>query len=147
MIHRTIYMSDARPGFSEDDLKQVLAVSRRNNARAGLSGLLIFHEGRFFQVLEGEPAALQPRYARILQDPRHQNVSVVQDGPAQERAFGRWKMGFRRPGDLDASLRDSVLSIYDLVPPTSPERGRDERVRREVRSFLAGYRHLVRTRG
>ena len=129
MIHRIIYISDARPGFSEADLKQVLAVSRRNNARAGLSGLLIVHEGRFFQVLEGERATVQARYARILRDPRHRNLSVVQDGPAKERAFGQWKMGFRQPGDLDPSLRDSVLSICDLVPPNSPARGRDERVR------------------
>lgn len=147
MIHRTIYISDARPGFSDADLNQVLAVSRRNNARSGLTGLLILNEGRFFQVLEGAQANVRTRYARILKDPRHQNVSVVQDGPAQERAFGRWKMGFRQPGDLDPALRDSVLSLYDLVPPNSPERGGDREVRLEVRNFLAGFQRLVRTRG
>ena len=147
MIQRTIYVSDARPGFSNADLNQVLDASRRNNARRGLTGLLILHEGRFFQVLEGPRAAVQARYARILGDQRHRNIHVVHDGPAERRAFGQWKMGFRQPADLDPALRDSVMSVYDLVPRDSDARGDDERVRREVRSFLAGFQRLVRTQG
>ena len=147
MINRKIYISAAAPGFSRADLNNLLAVSRRNNAAAGLTGLLIFHQGRFFQILEGARASVGACYARIERDTRHTGLVLVENGSAQARAFDRWKMGFAHPGSLDPKLRDSILSIYDLVPPDSEGRGTDRRTRVAVRDFLAQFQVLSRARG
>ncbi|WP_101068218.1 BLUF domain-containing protein [Roseovarius salinarum] len=142
MFFRRIYTSTAAPGTGEHAVGDILRRSRRNNAAAGLTGLLVFHQGRFFQVLEGPRPAVLACYGRISGDPRHGKMRLLDEGPAQQRAFGDWQMGYGRPQDLPAAQRDGVIAILDLVPPDSAARGADVQVRRAVRDFLSGFRHL-----
>jgi len=50
-----------RPG----DLDDILTASRRNNALMGISGLLLFIDGGFLQMLEGEERAVRELYTRV----------------------------------------------------------------------------------
>jgi hypothetical protein len=47
-----VYASSAKQLFSEEDLTALLQQSRDNNTRLGLSGLLLYKDGNFMQVLE-----------------------------------------------------------------------------------------------
>jgi hypothetical protein len=53
------------------------------------------------QVLEGDGAAVRWLSSRISRDPRHRDVKALMDGPATEREFPDWSMGFRNLDDLD----------------------------------------------
>ncbi|MEE2915447.1 MAG: BLUF domain-containing protein, partial [Pseudomonadota bacterium] len=68
MAYQLVYISSA---IGRVDGDAVLAVSRRNNARDGITGLLYADGRRFLQVLEGERAAVERAYQRIAADPRH----------------------------------------------------------------------------
>jgi hypothetical protein len=142
MLFRRIYVSLAAPELDDRNLDDILAASRRNNADAGVTGLLVLYQGRFFQVLEGPRAGVVTCYDRIACDPRHRDMRLIHEAPDHDRAFAQWRMGFSRPDSLRPDLRAAVVSLFDLVPPDSPARGQDDRVRREVRAFLAGMRHL-----
>ncbi|WP_101068217.1 BLUF domain-containing protein [Roseovarius salinarum] len=142
MLFRRIYVSQAAPGVGEQCIARILAQSRRNNQAAGLTGLLIFHEGRFFQVLEGRAPDVLACCARIAEDPRHTDMQILQEGRVTTRAFAGWKMGYGWPQALPDARCDGVIPLHDLVPPDSPARGADGQVRRAVRDFLAGFRHL-----
>ena len=48
------YSSSAAVPFSEGDLLELLTRSRENNTAKGITGLLLFKEGKFLQVLEGD---------------------------------------------------------------------------------------------
>lgn len=77
-----------------EEVDRILAVSQRNNARAGVTGALIFNNGFFGQVLEGPEEAVDATFERIQADPRHRDVTVLGVKPVVERAFGDWSMGF-----------------------------------------------------
>lgn len=101
-MYYLIYVSSATEQFSTDELLDLLAKCRENNARAGLTGMLLHKDGNFMQVLEGEEAAVQAVHARILLDPRHRGIITLLQGPQAERQFPGWSMGLRRLRSADA---------------------------------------------
>lgn len=97
LIH-LIYVSTAREPADTSLLDEILAVSSRNNAPQGITGMLLYAGGTFMQVLEGEEAAVDATHHRIEGDPRHTGIIVLERAPIAERSFARWSMGFRRIG-------------------------------------------------
>ena len=73
-MHRLIYVSAAREEMSPEQLDSILAVARKNNEPAGVTGLLLFHDGSFFQVLEGPKDAAIRIFYVIERDHRHSRV-------------------------------------------------------------------------
>ncbi len=112
----------------EREIDQILATSRRNNAGRGITGALLFNEGSFAQVLEGEHAALQDCFGRIQVDERHDSVQLLAFEPIAERSFATWSMAYEATGthaaarfgeiahstDHDRSLLDGDV-IFELV--------------------------------
>ena len=90
-----VYASSAVRLFTPEELTDLLAVSRVNNARAGITGMLLYKGGNFLQVLEGDEQPVEALHAKILRDPRHKGVITLLRGPLEERAFPGWSMGFR----------------------------------------------------
>lgn len=89
------YISSATSRCSEEDLTLLLAQSRENNAKLGITGMLLYKDGNFMQVLEGEESAVRSLYARIERDPRNKGNIVLLQGHAEESQFPDWYMGFR----------------------------------------------------
>lgn len=97
-IYRLVYTSRNLLEGGEEEQKAaiagLLAVSKRNNARVGVTGALLFNGGSFAQVLEGSRAAVEATFERIQRDPRHSDVAVLQCEPVAARGFPNWSMGF-----------------------------------------------------
>lgn len=93
LIH-CIYASTAAAEFKERDLPALLKHIRARNARLGVTGMLLYIESSFFQVLEGPPATVPKLYETIAADPRHTRVTRIISEPIARRAFGDWTMGF-----------------------------------------------------
>lgn len=90
-----IYVSEL-VNNDESLIPAILATSLRRNLEDGITGMLLYANGNFLQVLEGERAAVEATYARICQDPRHSNAVKLVEEPVKERHFAQWSMGFRR---------------------------------------------------
>ena len=90
-----VYASSAVQPFSGSDLEELLATSRENNAKADITGMLLYKDGNFMQVLEGEEEAVRALYDKIAVDPRHRGEILLQQGFTEERQFPSWSMGFR----------------------------------------------------
>jgi hypothetical protein len=93
-MHQLLYASSTSRDCSEQQLEEILTASRRNNPKLGVTGMLLYCEGGFMQVLEGTPDVLASLYARIAMDKRHWNARILLDRQAP-RTFGDWSMGFR----------------------------------------------------
>jgi hypothetical protein len=89
-----IYASAAVHDFSAAELTELLEVARNNNDRLGVTGLLLYVEGNFFQVLEGEPRAVSQIYESIGRDQRHTHVTQIISESISRRVFTEWSMGF-----------------------------------------------------
>ena len=78
------------------NIAEILSVSQRNNWRDGVTGALVYADGRFFQVVEGRPEAVDRLLARVGADPRHADVEVVLNRPVETRGFSEWSMAMPR---------------------------------------------------
>ncbi len=81
------------------EVASILAASRANNARDGVTGALLYSDGCFAQTLEGELETVQRTFERIQCDPRHGEVIVLQAGRATGRLFGAWSMALAEAAD------------------------------------------------
>lgn len=95
LIH-CVYASAATRDLDTEELKAILEAARKNNARLGLTGMLLYAEGSFFQVLEGPPEVVDALYATIEHDKRHAQVTLIIREPIPKRHFDSWTMGFYR---------------------------------------------------
>jgi hypothetical protein len=95
-------------------LSDILNVSKRNNARDGITGVLMHHDGIFFQILEGDKRAVENCYERILNDRRHSSLSVIIDGAIDSITFPDWIMGYAGPAKISGCSNEEILSLNDL---------------------------------
>ena len=63
--------------MSNDALKELLHVSRANNERNRITGMLLYKNGHFMQVIEGEEARVTELMNIIKKDIRHKNVDIL----------------------------------------------------------------------
>ncbi len=113
MYEQLVYISTSRAIVpSANEIEDILRVSRSNNQRDELTGLLIVGGRRFLQVLEGSSAALQRAYDRIKRDQRHFAMVELGRKPLTERSFGNWAMGFEQSG---SSLMEVVGTLTDRL--------------------------------
>lgn len=90
-----VYVSSAVTLFSPTELVKILMKSRQNNEERGITGILLYKDGNFMQVIEGEEGAVREVYAKITADPRHQGMITLLQGCQEERQFPQRSMGFR----------------------------------------------------
>lgn len=98
-----VYGSSAVRSFSKSELVELLTQSRAKNARLGVTGMLLYKDGNFLQVIEGDEAAVRQLFGSILKDVRHRDILVIDENTVSERQFGNWSMAFRNLGDKDLS--------------------------------------------
>lgn len=94
-----VYVSTAKQKMTDEELKSILEVSRDNNRKRNISGMLLHRGGFFIQVLEGEQADVEAIYDKIKKDPRHGSILKVYQAKIKERSFADWSMGFNKIED------------------------------------------------
>ena len=89
-----IYTSEAKTKFSPAELQELLLIARRNNDRDAITGMLLYEDGTFLQVLEGENDVVDATYQRIAADKRHHKIMLIARFEVDHRSFHDWEMGF-----------------------------------------------------
>ncbi len=136
---RLVYVSTANPTLSDDDLLNILRVSRVNNARDGVTGLLLYKDGNIIQAIEGPAEKIEDLLDRLARDTRHRDIQVLSREQVEERLFPNWSMGFRRADDLAEADREH-LSAFLEGGRLSLQRER----RTRVQILLDTFREIVR---
>jgi Sensors of blue-light using FAD len=90
-----IYVSTSIKLLSDQELLDILKVSRENNDSSEITGLLLYKGGNFMQVLEGADETVIALYEKIKIDPRHKDVSIISKEQIQSRQFSEWGMAFQ----------------------------------------------------
>jgi hypothetical protein len=117
-----IYLSAATIPFSTLNLLELLKRSRESNSRLGITGMLLYKDGNFLQVLEGNAKKVSALYEKIAQDRRHRRLITLSQSPCVDRAFPHWSMGFHDLNSPDvlgtpgfSSFLDTSLTAADFV--------------------------------
>jgi hypothetical protein len=127
MTYQLAYTSFSRLPLQETTLSDILEVSRRNNNRDEITGILMYQDMTFFQVLEGEQSAVENCYnKRINNDPRHGSLSLIWYGLAERRVFSDLAMGYVGPHEIGRYTKGTFTSLDDLGgDETSPANSKD----------------------
>lgn len=94
-MHAIVYVSSAKQLLPEEELLDILARSRRNNATLGITGYLTYYDGNFAQLIEGDREPVELTFERIKADYRHSQIKLLHNAPSKQRIFPDWRMGFR----------------------------------------------------
>jgi hypothetical protein len=111
-LFRMAYVSTASKSFDSAELREMLKESNRRNKEAGITGILLYKDGQFMQVLEGPGQAVAETFSRISKDPRHHGIMVLLKGAVQERRFPDWSMAFR---DLNLPDHQDVPGFNEFL--------------------------------
>lgn len=94
MTFQLIYSSVSSTPMQMDELEDLLEHAQASNPHHGITGALVYADGYFLQILEGERGAVQDLMARIGKDLRHETIAVLQAAEVQRPAFADWKMAY-----------------------------------------------------
>ncbi len=117
-LRQIAYISHAtRPMDHLRNIAEILGESQTNNWRDGVTGALVFADGRFLQVIEGRPETVERLLTRVSADPRHTGVEVVLRRPVESRGFADWSMVVPRiTPEAEPLMRQAVdLAVPDPV--------------------------------
>ncbi len=119
MLIRLVYASTAQSGVDLNEFKRILLQAQANNHRRDLTGMLAFNSKIFLQALEGSRDQINDLYARLMRDPRHKTVTLLNYKEIEERHWANWSMGFAAPNTDNRALflkysQQSVFNPYNM---------------------------------
>lgn len=120
-LSRLLYYSVNRVqnqgGNLQQELKEIMLASQRNNPPLGVSGALIFNYNYFAQVLEGDRKVITHVFNKSTQDSRHSDIVLLETRPIQERMFVTWNMAF-----VGAAVTENELRRFGSSSEFRPEK-------------------------
>jgi len=114
-LHQLVYLSESTSKMSTDDLLPILNRAKPNNAAIDVTGSLFYNGGWFLQVLEGPAATLTALYDKISKDPRHKNLRLLYNEPAEFRTFTRWSMNMTNLDDRQSDKYEELVEIIEAA--------------------------------
>ena len=108
---RLSYASTTMHDWSPEELLTLLTNCQTNNAANNITGILLYANQTFFQVLEGEEGVIDKVFAMIEKDTRHKDCTLISKEKIKERAFPYWSMGFEK---IDVNDLHNVKGLNDF---------------------------------
>jgi hypothetical protein len=114
LLHQTIYCSRATAGVDDAAVARIIATAHRVNPERGITGLLVFGSGVFFQWIEGPRDNVTELMDRIRTDPRHEYiVTLSETEEVRERLFPDWDMELVTTTEIRDVLLDALATAED----------------------------------
>ncbi len=110
-----VYASAATRPFSSNALTVLLDKARARNRFYDVTGILLYHNGSFLQVLEGPESNVERIFSSIERDPRHTENKVLVRQELQRREFGEWAMSFTDTAQL-TQKPDGLVDYHRALP-------------------------------
>ncbi|GAA0538153.1 hypothetical protein FHS83_003544 [Rhizomicrobium palustre] len=110
-MFQLVYVSTAAWPMSNSDIDRILNLSRCNNGRLEITGVLVRMDQGFLQILEGPKDSVLSVFAKVQRDLRHIGLRVLVQQETADRLFADWAMGFEK---LDPSAPQSA-ALYEVT--------------------------------
>lgn len=138
-LYRLVYTSARSKSCDDAEIEKILEASRRNNKPLGVTGMLIYTQDRFLQVLEGEYDKVMSLYHKIEKDRRHGGTNMRFCEEVSTRYFLDWDMASKKMDVADieykSSISDSKKELYRSMMNGDVHSYKDEGMR-VLKTFL-----------
>ncbi len=94
MLYQIMYSSQATVPMTAAALEEILADARAGNQARNVTGALVYADGVFFQIIEGEQDVVLTLLASIASDSRHKDLKVFYEAEVDARSFASWRMAY-----------------------------------------------------
>lgn len=110
MLSQLVYVSNRKQTCTEKEIDKILDSCKRNNPSLGITGVLLYSEMKFIQLVEGDAKLIMELYDKIKQDPRHSSPILISYGPIKEKAFPSWHMGSKNISKNEVEFKTDISS-------------------------------------
>jgi hypothetical protein len=110
---QVLYSSTITTKDYQKAIDDILLRARKNNDKNHLSGILLFRNGDFLQLLEGDKLNVYYTLKKIRDDERHMNMKILHEGEIPKRIFEGWQMAFKSENEKNPELQKKVLEVLD----------------------------------
>jgi len=93
-------------------LPAIVKAAERNNQQRSITGMLLYSNGSFLQVLEGEKDTVREAFQHIEKDSRHRDVFVLLEQELAQRQFSSWSMGFKHLTSADLERIPNASQVF-----------------------------------
>ena len=115
-MYELIYTSIAVKEFNDSELLEILTQARINNEKHDITGMLVYKNREFAQILQGEEERVRRLYQNIENDERHTSVKLFHENIIENRTFSKWSMSFLKlnndlyiiPGNSELDISSSI---------------------------------------
>ena len=113
-LYTFVYCSRAAEGVDDAEVGRIVEAAQRHNLARGITGVLVFGNGVFFQLIEGPAAQIRKLIRTLHSDPRHYDVvSLDWSEERRERLYPNWEMERVKADEIRAVLNDALESSED----------------------------------
>lgn len=114
LLLNVVYCSRAGTHVDAATVDNIIAASHRNNPRWGITGMLVFGEGIFFQWLEGPRDSILNLMALLRTDARHTQIIMLSEAEeSRERLFPQWDMELVEADHIREVLVDALEDDHE----------------------------------
>ncbi len=113
-MYQIVYMSTAQISMKTPDVLEILEKAQDANGEHKITGFLLYYDGCFLQVIEGQEDAISSLWENIQNDERHFDIHLIAKNKIEEREFPDWSMGFI---DANAAQASEHLGGVQITGP------------------------------
>lgn len=114
-LYHLVYISSAIKDLKHSQLQDLVNTSCEKNKKHNITGLLIYVENNFLQVLEGSRKDVLELFENIQNDARHTSIIKLVSEAIDKRIFGDWSMALRIIGAKELQARCNNLSLLEIT--------------------------------
>lgn len=108
MLSQLVYVSNRKPNCSAEEIEKILASCKKNNPALNITGVLLYSDSKFIQLVEGDAKVITTLYDKIKLDARHSNPMMLSYGPIKEKSFPSWHMGSKKMASNDVDFKTDI---------------------------------------
>lgn len=131
MEYTICYVSTAAKSFEEDEIKDLFESWKKKNGEDNVKGILLYSQGHFFQVLEGEKKKVLTLYKKIEQDQRHHEIIQVLGKEIDRGSIDHYVTDYLSEGKF---TKENLVEHY-----CKSVRGMDQDVQMQIRSIMESF--------
>ncbi len=118
--HVISYVSSANPNLSKEDVADLLEQVNNFNNSHDITGVLLYAETNFFQLIEGDEDEIKNLYSHIENDSRHSNIIKFVDKPIERPAFDGYISRFVTDASKSNDVNlEAYMNHVEVLEPSS----------------------------
>lgn len=122
MRYAISYVSTAHKDLQEHEIDDIMVETSKQNNDKNITGILLYNERNFFQLLEGEKETVESLYEKIKQDHRHKDIIQILEKPVYKSAFDGYLTDFvTDTRKFNESQLRHYLHYIEVLDPKSQE--------------------------